>query len=156
MFRQPPGLALDPGDPAEPSSSSTGCSSWQSSAGRGASTRLRESPAVCPCPAPSLPLTPSKGLSSMRAQKERKKKISYIFKHCLMVRSNIWSTALPLTHSPPSAASGSPHRPTNLAGRHPEGSTSSSVLALLHLLVARGQQKWPSGYQRALGRWVAG
>lgn len=62
---------------------------------------MGEGPATSPTqPLPGRsPL--QRSLVYMHSERGRKK-FTYIFKHCLMVKKNIWRAALPLTLSPPS------------------------------------------------------
>jgi len=167
VFRRPPGLALDLGDLLEPSSvsqprdavlrpSRAGCEAPSLAFSgkkificRGVAY-LGEGPATIPHPAPPLPLTPPKVSPLYALRKgEEKKKITYIFKHCLMVKKNIWRAALPLTQSPPSLhLDTKPNRKSVQKG--PISAPSAGAISLGTAATDQGtagtKQPWRSGW----------
>lgn len=150
VFRSPPGLAPDHGDPSEPSSVSRTCdavlqpsragckapSSALSGKATAAEERLIRGKVLLPSPTQPLPCCSPLQKSLlymhsesvyMHSERERKKNPNptYIFKHCLMVKKNIWRTALPLTQSPPS-----PHLDTKPSRKLVQKGPLSSVMGM--------------------------
>lgn len=101
VFQRPPGLARASRDPLEPGSAK----------GQPSSALSGKVSFALP-----VPLTSLLSGSLLCVHSERNGEGNHcVFKHCLMVKNNIWRTALPFTESPPP-----PHLPTgNRSRRNP-------------------------------------
>lgn len=136
MFPRPPGLALASEDPLEPSPVN-----WQPSS-------ALSGKASCALP---LPLTSLLQGSLLHVHSERGREGNHsVFKHCLMVKNNIWRTALPFTESPPP-----PHLPTGSNSRRNPSAQNWDQLSPW-VPSAWGQQPLARGQQVSgeVGGWL--